>query len=140
MVKKDLQALEKKESRKKEQQNEILLYIEQNYRNADLSQTQVADAFQISTYTLSRLFKNQIGIGFTEYVNTKRIEYAKELLLTTKQTTRDVAEAAGIPNYNYFLRLFKATSGESPTSFRQKAKREHGHEDNFTSESLHHDF
>ena len=140
VVKKDLQALEKKESRKKEQQNEILLYIEQNYRNADLSQTQVADAFQISTYTLSRLFKNQIGIGFTEYVNTKRIEYAKELLLTTKQTTRDVAEAAGIPNYNYFLRLFKATSGESPTSFRQKAKREHGHEDNFTSESLHHDF
>lgn len=139
VVKKDLQALEKKESRKKEQQDEILMYIEQNYRSADLSQTQVADAFRISTYTLSRLFKNQIGIGFTEYVNTKRIEYAKELLLTTKQTTRDIAEAAGIPNYNYFLRLFKAMTGESPTSFRQKAKRDYAHENNFTSESVHHD-
>ena len=119
VVKKDLEALEKKESRKKEQQDEILAYIEQNYRNADLSQTQVADAFQISTYTLSRMFKNQIGIGFTEYVNTKRIECAKELLLTTTQSTRDIASAAGIPNYNYFLRLFKATTGDSPTAFRQ---------------------
>ena len=122
-VQKDLKSLEQKEERRKKQQEDILNYLEKHYADPDLSQLQVAEAFEMSTSTLSRLFKNQIGVGFSEYVNEKRIERAKDLLLTTSASTREIAEQVGLPNYNYFLRLFKSTVGVSPTVFRQNAKK-----------------
>ena len=94
--------------------------LELHYRDVDLSQTQVADAFRISSYTLSRMFKTQIGVGFTEYVNFKRLEYAKELLLTTGYSVHEIAFLAGYANDNYFSRIFKANVGMSPTAFREK--------------------
>lgn len=122
-VQKDLKSLEQKEERRKKQQEDILTYLEKHYADPDLSQLQVAETFEMSTSTLSRLFKNQIGIGFSEYVNDKRIDRAKDLLLTTKASTREIAEQVGLANYNYFLRLFKSTVGVSPTVFRQNAKK-----------------
>ena len=122
-VQKDLKSLEQKEERRKKQQEDILNYLEKHYADPDLSQLQVAEAFEMSTSTLSRLFKNQIGVGFSKYVNEKRIERAKDLLLTTSASTREIAEQVGLPNYNYFLHLFKSTVGVSPTVFRQNTKK-----------------
>ena len=122
-IQKDLKSLEQKEERRKKQQEDILNYLEKHYADPDLSRLQVAEAFEMSTSTLSRLFKNQIGVGFSEYVNEKRIERAKDLLLTTSASTREIAEQVGLPNYNYFLRLFKSTVGVSPTVFRQNTKK-----------------
>lgn len=119
-MKADQEALQRKEVRQKKLNEEILAYLEIHYRDADLSQTQVADAFQISSYTLSRMFKNQVGVGFTEYVNFKRLEYAKELLLTTGYSVHEIAFMAGYANDNYFSRIFKANVGMSPTVFREK--------------------
>lgn len=119
-MKAEQEALERKEVRQKKLNEEILAYMEIHYRDVDLSQTQVADAFQISSYTLSRMFKNQIGVGFTEYVNFKRLEYAKELLLTTNHSVHEIALLAGYANDNYFSRIFKANVGMSPTAFREK--------------------
>lgn len=123
-VKKDLESLEYKEDRKKKLQEDILSYLEIHYCDADLSQTQVADEFHISTYSLSRIFNNQIGTGFTRYVNTKRIDTAKELLLSTENSARDISGQVGLPNYNYFLRLFKDTVGVTPTDYRAAARKE----------------
>lgn len=122
-IQKDLKSLEQKEERRKKQQEDILNYLEKHYADPDLSQLQVAEAFEMSTSALSRLFKNQIGVGFSEYVNEKRIERAKDLLLTTSASTLEIAEQVGLPNYNYFLRLFKSTVGVSPTVFRQNTKK-----------------
>lgn len=123
-VKKDLESLEYKEERKKKLQDDILSYLERHYCDADLSQTQVADEFHISTYSLSRIFNNQIGTGFTKYVNTKRIDMAKELLISTEDSARDISGQVGLPNYNYFLRLFKDTVGVTPTDYRAAARKE----------------
>ena len=90
-VQKDLKSLEQKEECCKKQQEDILNYLGKHYADPDLSQLQVAEAFEMSTSTLSRLFKNQIGVGFSEYINEKRIERAKDLLLTTSASTREIA-------------------------------------------------
>lgn len=108
-----------KEDRQRKMKEDILAYLEIHYRDEDLNQTQVADFFQISNYTLSRMFKNQVGVGFTEYVNSKRLDYAKELLLTTTYSIREISVMAGFSNDNYFSRIFKATVGESPSVFRE---------------------
>lgn len=99
----------------------VLDYLDENFTDCELSQQQLADRFQISVYTLSKMFNNQIGIGFSEYINGKRIEYAKELLGSTDIPIKKIAEMIGIPNDNYFSKIFKKYTGLSPIAFRDKS-------------------
>lgn len=109
-----------REEQQKKTKEEVLAYLELHYRESDLSQVQVADRFRISNYTLSRLFKNQVGVGFAEYLTAKRLECAKELLLTTSYSVKEVAAMAGFASENYFSRTFKLYEGVSPSAFRKK--------------------
>lgn len=116
----DTDTLTPREEQQKNMKEEILAYLELHYRDSDLSQGQVADMFRISNYTLSRLFKKQVGVGFTEYLIAKRLEYAKELLLTTSCSVREVANMTGFASENYFSRTFKLYEGISPSAFRKQ--------------------
>lgn len=114
---------DKKEALKtkhEELKDEILTYLELNYRDANLSQTEVADLFGISNYTLSRLFKNKVGVGFTEYLVAKRIEHASELLLTSSHSVSEVSAMAGFSSINHFSKTFKIYTGVSPTVYRNQ--------------------
>lgn len=108
-----------REMKRAKLREEIIEYVETHYRDIDLTQVQIADHFNISTYTLSRIFRNDVGIGFVAYVNAKRVEYAKELLLTTKESVHDIAVKSGFDNDNNFFKVFKANTGMSPTTFRE---------------------
>lgn len=116
----DTNTLTPKKEQQKKMLEEILAYLEVNYRDPNLSQIQVADLFRISNYTLSRLFKNQVGVGFSEYLAAKRLEYAKELLLTTPHSVKEVAAMSGFTSENYFSRVFKLYEGVSPSNFRSQ--------------------
>lgn len=97
---------------------DILAYVDIHYRDSGLCQIQVANHFDIAVCTLSRIFKNDIGMGFVAYVNAKRIEYAKELLLTTNDSVHSIALQSGFDNDNNFFKVFKASTGISPSTFR----------------------
>ena len=98
----------------------VLDYLEEHFTDSEISQQQLADYFQISVYTLSKMFNNQIGIGFSEYLNSKRIEYAKELLAATDTAIKQIAVMVGIPNDNYFSKTFKKYTGLSPIAYREE--------------------
>jgi len=115
-TKADVQAM--KEERQKKLKEDILTYLEINYRDPNLNQMQVADVFGISNYTLSRLFKNQVGVGFTEYLVAKRLDYAKELLLTTSYSVREISLMTGFSSEAYFSRTFKLYEEVPPSAFR----------------------
>jgi len=119
-VKNEVRKLQERTEQLDRLKEEVLAYIELHYRDKDMSQTMVADHFQISNYTLSRMFKNQVGVGFTDYVNSKRLELAKELLLTTSYSVREISLMVGFSSDNYFYRLFKTTIGVSTSVFREK--------------------
>ena len=119
-IKDEIQSLDAKDNQQKILEKRILKYLEIHFRDEDLSQVKVADEFRISTYSLSRLFKNQIGIGFREYVNSMRLEYAKTLLLTSSYSIREIAERSGYTSESYFGRIFKATYGVSPSVFKDQ--------------------
>ncbi len=108
-----------KDKKQKQLTEEILSYLELHYRDANLGQVQVADEFQISNYTLSRMFKSQVGIGFTEYLIAKRLDYAKELLLHSDYSINDIAAMSGFASVHYFSRMFKATQNVTPSAFRK---------------------
>jgi two-component system response regulator YesN len=77
-----------------------------------------AAKFEVNAYYLGQLFRKETGKSFTEYLNTVRIEKAKELLLAGTMRTNDIAIKVGYINTHYFFTVFKKMNGMSPTEFR----------------------
>ena len=96
-----------------------LRYIDEHYRE-DLSQTQVADAVHLNTSYFSTLFKKSLGLGFAEYLTELRIEHVKERLATTSEKIKAVAASEGFRDPQYFVKIFKKTTGLTPSEYRQK--------------------
>ncbi len=68
---------------------------------------------------LSTLFKKEVGQTLTNYVNRKRVEHAANLLRTSALQIQTIAQYCGVPDVNYFSKLFKRHMGLSPKEFRQ---------------------
>ncbi len=81
---------------------------------------QAAKLANMSYYAFSRMFKEVIGVNFSDYCNIIRVRLAEELLITTSLPVSEIAEKTGIGTQSYFSRLFKQQSGMSPTEYRSK--------------------
>ena len=101
-------------------QKDILDYINENFTDPDICRTQVADKFGISIYSLSRLFKDIVGIGFKEYISAKRMELSRQLLLTSDKSIVKITADIGFDDPDYFSKLFKASYGVTPSKFRRQ--------------------
>ncbi|MCG7339030.1 helix-turn-helix domain-containing protein [Staphylococcus sp. ACRSN] len=100
----------------------ICEYIEQNY-NESITLYQIAEKFDVSVSYLSRKFKQQIGIGFTQYVNQIRLENAKEDLLHTKLTVTQIAFKNGFNTSNSLIKYFKKDMDQTPSMYRRKSQK-----------------
>ncbi len=84
----------------------------------DLSLNTLAKEANVSPNYFSSLFKKETGLPLTQYVNNKRIEYAKNLLKTTSLQVQTIAQHTGILDLHYFCRLFKSVTGKTPSEYR----------------------
>jgi len=102
-------------------ENKVILqmkhYIRDHY-NEPLSIKQIADHFHFSSIYLGRLFKEQTGCYFSDYVNEIRINEAKALLRSSTLKPTEIAVRVGYADPNYFFRKFKQLVGISPTQYR----------------------
>ena len=76
-----------------------------------------ADAAGVSPNRLSRLFVEETGRGFSDYLIEYRIARAREMLSLPGCSIKEVSAACGYPDANYFSRLFKKMTGLTPTAF-----------------------
>ena len=86
----------------------------------DLSLKNFARRLNVNASYLSTLFKRETGITVTEYVQKTRIESAVYLLSSTKLQIQTIAQHCGIPDMNYFSKVFKKHTGKSPKDFRNE--------------------
>ena len=86
----------------------------------DLSLKRFANDLFLNTSYLSTLFKKEVGMTLTDYVNKNRIAYAKKLLKSTALSVQDVAINSGISDIHYFTRLFRRETGMSPREWRNQ--------------------
>lgn len=84
----------------------------------DLSLNTLAKETNVSPNYFSSLFKKETGLPLTQYVNNKRMEYAKHLLKTTSLQVQTIAQHTGILDLHYFCRLFKSVTGKTPSEYR----------------------
>lgn len=94
-------------------------YLMEHY-SEELLQADVAAKFQMSGPYFSQYFKEAFGVNYVQYLNNLRIEKAKILLVTTRRSTESIAEQVGIPNVNYFFRLFKKMEGCTIKEYRSQ--------------------
>ena len=98
---------------------ELIEYIEANFNNKNLSLAMVADHLNTSVYVATRLFKETAGKNFKEYILDKRMEYARELLVSTPTKIAEISGMAGFESAEYFSSVFKAKYGVTPTQYRK---------------------
>ncbi len=102
---------------------QAVAYIDSHFTEESLSLNRVAREVNISANYLSAVFSQEIGETFTEYVTSKRMEKARELLRTTDKRSGEVAAAVGYRDPHYFSFLFKKTQGCTPRDYRGGGKR-----------------
>lgn len=93
-----------------------MAYIKENF-GRQISLELAADAVGLSPNRLSRLLVEETGRGFSDILIDYRIEKAKELLLAPGASIKQVSNACGYADPNYFSRLFKKVTGTTPSSF-----------------------
>ncbi len=77
---------------------------------------------------LMRAFKAATGTSILQFITEERIWLAKELLVSSDYTVRQVASAVGYGNYSYFIRIFRQHTGETPTAYRAAHREDTGGE------------
>jgi len=97
-------------------------YINEHFTDPDLSMTQLAARFGISTAKLSMSFKELTQITPSDYLLMLRMERAKELLAGTEETIKDVSAAVGYYDSSGFIRRFKQYASITPLQYRHSLK------------------
>lgn len=101
--------------------DDILNYIDRNC-NKDISLDQVGEYANMSSYYLSKIFKKETGVNFVTYLTDRKIEIAKEMLVYTDVPIINIALDLSYHEPNYFSKVFKKSTGRTPTEYRKEKR------------------
>lgn len=98
---------------------DIIDYLNENFKSADISLAQIGALFGVSNKYISLMCKNCLGVTYLQYIQEKRIEYARSLLQTTDLSLEQIASMSGYSNMLTFRRNFKSIMGMNPSDYRK---------------------
>lgn len=94
--------------------SEILVYIKTHYQS-DITLKDVASHFYLNSSYISRMFKEQTGFHFCEYITKLRVKEANKLLSLTDKNITDIAFSCGFNSLNNFCKTYKKNNGNIRT-------------------------
>ncbi|MFX3631526.1 MAG: response regulator [Candidatus Pristimantibacillus sp.] len=112
-------------SKKEENRSPVIRKVAQDIHTRyglELSLKTLGQTYNVHPVYLGQLFKKEMGVGFTDYVNGYRIQIAKDLLLHSDLKGSEIAAKIGCLDPNYFYKLFTKFTGVSPSDFRSAHK------------------
>ena len=104
--------------------NDILKFIEDNFTDASLSLQSAASELGYNAKYISRIFKENLGVTFSEYLKNVRIQHASFLMEQGITAIKNVAILSGYSDPFYFSNVFKKTIGISPSEYVKKKGKE----------------
>lgn len=81
---------------------------------------ELANHLEITPTYLSKLFKKEMGITLSEYIQRERVEEAKKLLTLTTYSLSDICAWLNFNDQSYFTRVFKKITSMTPRQYREK--------------------
>lgn len=96
-------------------------YIQQHYTSR-LTLEDTARAVGLSPDYLSRIFRQETGVTFTQYLNQLRIQKARGLIRHSGLRLTDVCQMVGYDDQSYFTKVFRRIVGMPPNEYRRKVQ------------------
>lgn len=84
----------------------------------DISLGHTAKVVGINPFYLSKLFKDETGLKFIDFVNGNRLQKAKIMLTSGDKSIKEISYACGFTDQNYFAKIFKKYYGVTPTEYK----------------------
>ena len=106
-------------SRKRMELVAVKEYLDEHYTEKIMLE-ELAEKFFINKFYLSKIFKETYGTTVNNYLISKRITRAKQLLRFTDMTVDEIGVAVGMADANYFSRMFRKVEGISPREYRKQ--------------------
>ena len=107
-----------------------LQFISKNFKEK-ISLKDIEANLHVNSSYFSTLFKNEMGITFTDYLNSLKIDYACTLLINSNMSIIDISLSAGFDDQSYFTKVFRKAKGITPKQYRANHSK---HEDDDTAE------
>ncbi len=92
-------------------------YVTKNL-NRDITLETAAEEAGLTSQYFSKVFKEETGKSFVEYLTEKRMNYAAKLMKSTDNNIKEISNLVGYSDVNYFCRLFKKVTGMTPKHYR----------------------
>jgi len=98
--------------------DEIIHIVQQEF-DSDLSLNYIADKLHYNPNYLSSIFRKETNTSFSDYLSLFRLEKAKEWLVETNMTVKEIAEKLNYNNSQNFIRSFRKVEGTTPGKYRK---------------------
>lgn len=85
-----------------------------------LTLDEIAAALYVSKCHLCRAFSRAVGMTVMDYIGSRRLALAKQLLVTTGKSVSEIAAAAGFSGFSYFSNYFRRAEGKTPSAYRRE--------------------
>lgn len=100
--------------------SKAISYISTNYMHK-ISLEDVAEHIYLSSSYLCKIFKEEMKMNFSSYLNKVRVEKGKILLLSEQLTITEIAILVGFCDQSYFNKVFKKITGLTPKKYREQS-------------------
>lgn len=101
---------------------QVRAYMKSHSHNPDLSLESISEHFELNWKSLSKIFKEETGQKFVDYLIELRISHSQRLLLQTDRPIQEIAVDVGYANPISFGRMFKKMVGMTPGDYREQAQ------------------
>lgn len=98
---------------------QVLSFLETEYKNPNLTLTAIAEHFSMHPSYLTRYFRSCSGMPLMQHLDRYRFGKAKELLIQTQMSVREILEQVGYVDEANFIRKFKKSEGISTSHYRK---------------------
>lgn len=97
----------------------VITFIDENYQQ-QVSMTEMAAMVSLSATHFNQRFRALLRMSPSQYVLSRRVQHARQLLTETTQTMVEIAIAAGFYDQSHFTKRFRRVTGLTPTAYRSQ--------------------
>jgi len=100
--------------------NKVVAYVKTNNNSNKVSVKSISEHFHFAPDYISKCFKQRFGTTLRDFLNSAKMNYARNMLINTNNSIQDIANEIGYKDIAVFSRMFKRIQGTSPSYYRQK--------------------